>query len=83
MMVCNEEEKIEVFSENETEVSKSDSVDGSLPVSTVFTDVGVVPEQQKNELEHFISNLQSMYTNKQVTKFISFIFILVFVELIM
>ncbi|KEH43051.1 putative minus-end-directed kinesin ATPase [Medicago truncatula] len=58
MMVCNEEEKIEVFSENETEVSKSDSVDGSLPVSTVFTDVGVVPEQQKNELQHFISNLQ-------------------------
>lgn len=65
MMVCNEEEKIEVFSENETEVSKSDSVDGSLPVSTVFTDVGVVPEQQKNELQHFISNLQSMYINKQ------------------
>lgn len=65
MMVCNEEVKIEVFSENETEVSKSDSVDGSLPFSTVFTDVGVVPEQQKNELEHFISNLQSMYINKQ------------------
>jgi len=73
MMVCNEEEKIQVFSENETEVSKSDSVDGLIPVSTVFTDVGVVPEQQKNELEHFISNLQSMYINNQ-----SYIFIFLF-----
>ncbi|XP_045815354.1 kinesin-like protein KIN-14U [Trifolium pratense] len=58
MLVFNEEEKILLSSENETEVSKSDSIDGSLPVSTVYTDVGVVPEHQKNELEHFISNLQ-------------------------
>jgi len=75
MMVCNEEEeKIQVFSENETKVSMSDSVDGSLPVSTVFTDVGVVPEQQKNELEHFISNLQSMYINKPSYIFFYFFF---------
>ncbi|WJX19440.1 hypothetical protein P8452_09132 [Trifolium repens] len=58
MLVSNGEEKILLSSENETEISKSDSVDGLLPVSTVYTDVGVVPEQQKNELEHFISNLQ-------------------------
>ncbi|CAJ2628609.1 unnamed protein product [Trifolium pratense] len=58
MLVFNGEEKILLSSENETEVSKSDSIDGSLPVSTVYTDVGVVPEHQKNELEHFISNLQ-------------------------
>jgi kinesin family protein C2/C3 len=60
MLVSNGEEKILLSSENETEISKSDSVDGLLPVSTVYTDVGVVPEQQKNELEHFISNLQSI-----------------------
>jgi kinesin family protein C2/C3 len=60
MLVSNGEEKILLSSENETEISKSDSVDGLLPVSTVYTDVGIVPEQQKNELEHFISNLQSI-----------------------
>jgi kinesin family protein C2/C3 len=60
MLVSNGEEKILLSSENETEITKSDSVDGLLPVSTVYTDVGVVPEQQKNELEHFISNLQSI-----------------------
>jgi kinesin family protein C2/C3 len=60
MLVSNGEEKILLSSENETEITKSDSVDGLLPVSTVYTDVGIVPEQQKNELEHFISNLQSI-----------------------
>lgn len=60
----NGEEQI-LLSENGSEVSKSpsldlkpDSVDGSPTVSTVYTDVGVVPEHQKNELEHFISNLE-------------------------
>lgn len=63
MLVSNEEEKILL-----TEVSKSlsldlnsDSVDGLLPVSAVYTDVGVVPEHQKNELQRLISNLESIY----------------------
>ncbi|RDY08423.1 Kinesin-like protein KIN-14U, partial [Mucuna pruriens] len=63
MPVPNGEEQILLPSENASEVSKSpsldlnpDAVDGSPPVSTVYTDVGVVPEHQKNELEHLISN---------------------------
>jgi len=69
MPVPNGEEQVLFASENANEVSKSpsldlnpdsDSGDGSPPVSTVYTDVGVVPEHQKNELEHFISNLESM-----------------------
>ncbi|QCE07396.1 kinesin-like protein KIN-14U [Vigna unguiculata] len=67
MPVPNGEEQVLFASENANEVSKSpsldlnpdsDSGDGSPPVSTVYTDVGVVPEHQKNELEHFISNLE-------------------------
>ncbi|WVY95699.1 hypothetical protein V8G54_027850 [Vigna mungo] len=67
MPVPNSEEQVLFALENASEVSKSpsldlnpdsDSVDGSPPVSTVYTDVGVVPEHQKNELEHFISNLE-------------------------
>ncbi|CAJ1976198.1 unnamed protein product [Sphenostylis stenocarpa] len=67
MPVPNGEEQVLLASENASEVSKSpsldlspdsDSVDGSPPVSTVYTDVGVVPEHQKNELEHLISNLE-------------------------
>ncbi|KAH1229727.1 Kinesin-like protein KIN-14U [Glycine max] len=66
MPVPNGEEQILLpETENASEVSKSpsldlnpDSVDGSPPVSTVYTDVGVVPEHQKNELEHLISNLE-------------------------
>ncbi|XP_019427437.1 PREDICTED: kinesin-like protein KIN-14U [Lupinus angustifolius] len=54
----------EMPSENESEVLKSslesspDSIDGYPPVSTVYTDVGVVPEQEKKELQHLISNLE-------------------------
>ncbi|TKY52162.1 Kinesin-1 protein [Spatholobus suberectus] len=65
MPVPNGEEQILLPSESGSEVSKSpsldlnpDSVDGSPPVSTVYTDVGVVPEHDKNELEHLISNLE-------------------------
>ncbi|KAG4908559.1 hypothetical protein JHK82_057221 [Glycine max] len=64
MPVPNGEEQV-LLPENASEVSESpslnlnpDSVDGSPPVSTVYTDVGVVPEHQKNELEHLISNLE-------------------------
>lgn len=68
MPVPNGEEQILLpETENASEVSKSpsldlnpDSVDGSPPVSTVYTDVGVVPEHQKNELKHLISNLEGM-----------------------
>lgn len=67
MLVSNGEEQVLLVSENASEASKStsldlnpDSVDGSPPVSTVYTDVGVVPEHQKNELEHLISNLESI-----------------------
>lgn len=66
MPVPNGEEQV-LLPENASEVSESpslnlnpDSVDGSPPVSTVYTDVGVVPEHQKNELEHLISNLEGM-----------------------
>ncbi|CAL0300060.1 unnamed protein product [Lupinus luteus] len=54
----------EMPSENASEVLKSslesspDSIDGYPPVSTVYTDVGVVPEQEKKELQHLISNLE-------------------------
>ncbi|ESW16784.1 hypothetical protein PHAVU_007G184500 [Phaseolus vulgaris] len=67
MPVPNGEEQVLSASENASEVAKSpsldlnpdsDSVDGSPPVSTFYTDVGVVPEHQKNELEHLISNLE-------------------------
>lgn len=66
MLVANGEEQIQLPSENESEVSKSpsldknlnsDSVDGSPPV---YTDVGVVPEHQKNELHHLIFSLESI-----------------------
>lgn len=67
MPVPNGEEQILFPSENGSEVSKSpsldfnpDSVDWSPPVSTVYTDVGVVPEHEKNELDHLISHLESM-----------------------
>lgn len=32
----------------------------SPPVSTTYTDVGVIPEHEKNELEQLISNLESI-----------------------
>ncbi|KAE9618999.1 putative minus-end-directed kinesin ATPase [Lupinus albus] len=60
-MLTSTEEKP---SENASEVLKSslesspDSIDGYRPVSTVYTDVGVVPEQEKKELEHLVSNLE-------------------------
>ncbi|KAK7391928.1 hypothetical protein VNO78_20352 [Psophocarpus tetragonolobus] len=64
MPVPNGEEQI-LLPENASEVSKSpsldlnsDSVYGSPPVSTDYTDVGVVPEHQKNELDHLTSNLE-------------------------
>ncbi|XP_061349441.1 kinesin-like protein KIN-14U isoform X2 [Gastrolobium bilobum] len=63
MIVSNGEEQILLPSENASEASKSpsldlnpDSVDGSPPVFTVYTDVGVVPEHEKDELQHLISN---------------------------
>ncbi|XP_028770774.1 kinesin-like protein KIN-14U [Neltuma alba] len=61
-------------SENVTEAFKTtswnlnpDSINGSLsaaefpdspPVSTIYTDVGVIPEHEKNELEQLMSNLE-------------------------
>ncbi|XP_020233868.1 kinesin-like protein KIN-14U isoform X1 [Cajanus cajan] len=53
-----EEQNLLLPSENASEVSKSDSGDGSPLVSTDYTDVGVVPEHQRNELDHLISNLE-------------------------
>ncbi|XP_057425094.1 kinesin-like protein KIN-14U [Lotus japonicus] len=65
MIVSKREEQIMLPSEGASEVSKStsldlnpDSLDGSTPGSTDYTDVGVVPEHQKDELEHLISNLE-------------------------
>ncbi|KAL5068668.1 hypothetical protein RYX36_019555 [Vicia faba] len=58
MLLSNGEDQILLPSENETQVSNYDSVDGLLLVSKVYTDVAVVPEHQKNELQHFISSLQ-------------------------
>lgn len=51
----------------------SDSLDGlpptaespdSPPLSAVYTDVGVVPEHKKNEVEKLISNLESIKSQK-------------------
>ncbi|KAL2325435.1 hypothetical protein Fmac_024493 [Flemingia macrophylla] len=53
-----DEQNVLLPSEDASEVSKSDSGDGSPPVSTDYTDVGVVPEHQRNELDHLISNLE-------------------------
>lgn len=50
----------DIPSENASEVLNPDSVDGSPPISTVYTDVGLVPEHEKKELEHLISNLESI-----------------------
>ncbi|KAK7277867.1 hypothetical protein RJT34_22886 [Clitoria ternatea] len=65
MLVLNGEEQILFPSENASEVSKStsldlnpDSVDGFPPLSTDYTDVGVVPEHEKNEFEYLIFNLE-------------------------
>lgn len=73
MIVSNGEEQIMLPSEDASEVSKStsldlnpDSFDGSTPGSTVYMDVGVVPEHQKDELEHLISNLESIKSMKSL-----------------
>ncbi|KAI5446070.1 Kinesin-like protein KIN-14U, variant 3 [Lathyrus oleraceus] len=59
MLLSNGEDQTQLLpSETETQVSNSDSVEGLLPVSKVYTDVAVVPEQQNNEIQHLISNLQ-------------------------
>ncbi|KAI5416489.1 hypothetical protein KIW84_041519 [Lathyrus oleraceus] len=59
MLLSNGEDQAQLLpSETETQVSNSDSVEGLLPVSKVYTDVVVVPEQQNNEIQHLISNLQ-------------------------
>lgn len=61
MLLPNGEDQILLPSENEAQVSKADSVDGSLLlVSKVYTDVAVVPEHQNNEIQHFIASLQSI-----------------------
>lgn len=73
MIVSKREEQIMLPSEGASEVSKStsldlnpDSLDGSTPGSTDYTDVGVVPEHQKDELEHLISNLESIKSMKSL-----------------
>ncbi|KAK7344200.1 hypothetical protein VNO77_13550 [Canavalia gladiata] len=65
MLALNGEEQILLPSENASEGSKSTSIDLNTdsndafpPVSTVYTDVGVVPEHEKNEVQHLISNLE-------------------------
>ncbi|XP_027364249.1 kinesin-like protein KIN-14U [Abrus precatorius] len=59
MLVLNGEEQILLPSESTSLDLNADSVDGFPPVSsTVYTDVGVVPEHEKNELELLISNLE-------------------------
>lgn len=79
-MFISSEEQILFRSENDSEALKStslnlnsDSVDGLLaaaefpdspPVSTIYTDVGVIPEHEKNELEKLISNLESIMSRQ-------------------
>lgn len=77
MLLSNGEDQTQLLpSETETQVSNSYSVEGLLPVLKVYTDVAVVPEQQNNEIQHLISNLQS------IDKLEIFLFpFLVFVEL--
>lgn len=74
MFIPTEKEQIPLISEDVKESLKSismgsnpDSLDGLPPVSelpdspplpTIYTDVNVVPEHEKNELEHSISNLE-------------------------
>lgn len=74
MFISTEKQRISLALDNEKESMKSspvesnlDSVDGLLPASdlpdsppapALYTDVSVVPEQQKNELEQSITNLE-------------------------
>lgn len=60
------ENVIEAFKSTSSNLNP-DSVNGSLaaaefpdspPVSTIYTDVGVIPEHEKNEQEQLISNLE-------------------------
>ena len=57
MLISNGEEQILLMPSENVNLSP-DSVDGL--VSTVYTDVGVVPEHEKNQLENLISNLESI-----------------------